>query len=170
MKILLLSDNHGYVGEELGRFAENCEEVWHAGDWLNLDLHHFFESKGKKLRGVTGNIDGTDVKAQYDGICEFELYSKRFLIYHIVGYPGKYANGVQDLISSKKPDVLICGHSHVLRVMRDKPNNLLYLNPGACGTHGFHKIRTALRFTLNEAGISEMEAIEFGPRSPKFEL
>jgi len=34
----LFSDNHGYMGEELFKYARLADEIWHAGDWLNTDL------------------------------------------------------------------------------------------------------------------------------------
>lgn len=168
MRILLISDNHGYCGEEIMRYAADCDEVWHAGDWLSLSVHEALIGLNKPIRGVYGNVDGTEVRVVYPELNVFEIDGKRFMMIHIAGYPGRYAKGIQALINDHKPEVLICGHSHVLRVMRDPANDLLYLNPGACGTHGFHKVRTALRFEVNENGIKGMEVIEFGSRTTPF--
>ena len=88
----------------------------------------------------------------------------KFLITHIAGYPGKYNKNVNRLISIYEPNILVCGHSHILKVMYDKKNKHLHLNPGAAGISGFHNIRTMLRFKLDSDKIKELEIIELGKR------
>ncbi|HEY5916161.1 MAG TPA: metallophosphoesterase family protein, partial [Chryseolinea sp.] len=59
----------------------------------------------------------------------------------------------------------ICGHSHILCIKRDAQlNNMLFVNPGAAGNHGFHKMKTLVRFNINDKKITDMEVIELGKR------
>jgi uncharacterized protein len=65
---------------------------------------------------------------------------------HIGGYPGRYEQGIREEIKANPPKLFIAGHSHILKVMYDKKLDLLHINPGAAGYHGFHKVSTAVRF------------------------
>jgi len=85
-------------------------------------------------------------------------------ITHIGGYPGRYSPRVRDIIQFKPPKLYICGHSHILKIMPDKKHNLLHINPGACGLHGFHQIKTIVRFTIDSGKIGNMEVVELGKR------
>jgi putative phosphoesterase len=162
MKILVISDNHGYVDEEILSHAAWADEVWHAGDWLNTAMHVAITKLGKPIIGVHGNIDGMDVKVEYPDVQLFDREGFRILMIHIGGKPGRYPANVKDIINKTKPDIYVCGHSHMLQVQRDpKYNNLLFLNPGACGVHGFHKVRTAIRFQLEPQKIHSMEVVEW---------
>ncbi|MBO3116295.1 metallophosphoesterase family protein [Winogradskyella sp. DF17] len=162
-KILLLSDTHSYIDDNILKYVKQADEVWHAGDIGDLVV----TDKIKALRplvAVYGNID--DAKAR----TEFPLH-QRFLcenldvwITHIGGYPPKYNTRVREELQKNPPDLFICGHSHILKVMPDKKLNLLHMNPGAAGKHGFHKIRTMLRFTIDNKQIDNLEVIEFNKR------
>jgi len=79
MKILLLSDNHGFVDEGLLKHVDWADEVWHAGDWLNLELHQKTTEKGVVIRGVFGNVDGVDVRQFYPEYLSFEVDGLRVL-------------------------------------------------------------------------------------------
>lgn len=164
-KILLISDNHGYQDAGILKFASQADEVWHAGDWLNTELFLTLESMNIKVRGVWGNADGQDLRRIFTEESFFEWDGLRILIIHIGGYPGRYSQKAKAAIMKYQPNVFICGHSHILRVDRDKYfKNMLCLNPGACGIQGFHKVRTGLRFEINSGKIERLEAIEFGKR------
>lgn len=159
-KILLLSDTHGYIDEAILKHVKLVDEVWHAGDIGDLKVTDSIKVI-KPLKGVYGNID--DAKAR----TEFPLHN-RFLcervdvwITHIGGYPPKYNNRVREILKSNPPDLFITGHSHILKVMPDKKLNLLHMNPGAVGKHGFHKVRTMLRFKIDGKEIKDLEVIEF---------
>lgn len=164
MKIGLLSDTHGYLDEQVFKYFSECDEIWHAGDIGSMDLALKLE-KFKPLRMVWGNIDGTELRAKYREDEIFECEGKKVWITHIGGKPPAYSKGIKPKLKEIKPDIFICGHSHILRVMSDeKMDNLLYINPGAAGVHGFHKIRTLIRFEIKENKISNMQVIELGKR------
>jgi predicted phosphodiesterase len=88
----------------------------------------------------------------------------RVFITHIGGYPGRYTHRVRKLLDETKPGLYICGHSHILKVMMDKKRHCLHMNPGACGKHGFHHMRTLLRFDVEKGRIENLEVIELGLR------
>jgi len=84
---------------------------------------------------------------------------------HIGGYPGRYKPRVRDILYANPPKLYICGHSHILKVMPDrKLGNMLHINPGAAGNHGFHQVKTMVRFTLEAGRIKDLEVIETGRR------
>ena len=142
-----------------------CDEVWHAGDIGSLDVIDQLRSAHKTTRLVWGNIDDYLVCADTDEILVFEVEQRKVLMFHIAGYPGRYNANARALIAEHKPDILVCGHSHILKVMYDKKNEHLHINPGACGRRGLHKVRTLLRFTIDEDDIRDMEVVELGSRS-----
>lgn len=164
MKIGLISDTHGYLEESICTHFSTCDEVWHLGDVgspLLLDkLQETF-----KLRTVFGNIDGYNIRIRTEEALVFTLEDKRFLLIHIAGKPPHYTKQVRSLIEAHHPDVLICGHSHILKIAHDTQNKLLFVNPGAAGKHGFHKKKTLIRFEIEHGRIFNMEVIELGNRS-----
>ncbi len=162
-KILLLSDTHGYLDQKIIKYIEGVDEIWHAGDIGNTEVGDNI-LKLKLLKAVYGNIDGHVLRSQFPENQIFTCEGIKVLITHIGGYPGKYNARVKQLILKEKPQLYICGHSHILKVMQDRKNNLLHMNPGACGIQGFHKTRTLLRFELNQGKIKNLEAIELGIR------
>ncbi len=163
-KILLLSDTHNYIDDQILKFVKQADEVWHAGDIGSLEVTDALKNI-KPLRGVYGNIDGKEIRSEFPLDLIFEIEKKKVWITHIGGYPNRYYPRVKEKISEINPDIFICGHSHILKVMYDKKNDLLHLNPGAAGKHGFHKVRTMLRFTIDDGNIKGMEVIELAKRS-----
>lgn len=163
-KILLISDTHGNLDTKVFKYIESVDEVWHAGDIGTLEVCRQIE-KLKPLRAVHGNIDGTEINKEYPEDQIFLCEHVKVLITHIGGYPGKYSPRARKLIEQEKPKLFICGHSHILKVMYDKSNDLLHLNPGAAGVHGFHNVKTLLRFVVEGSEIKDMEVIELGKRA-----
>ena len=159
MKIGLLSDTHSFLDKRIFEYFKDVDEIWHAGDIGNIAV---IESliKFKPLRAVYGNIDNIEMRELYPENLIWECEGIKFLMTHIGGTPHKYPSRVKNLFLEFKPTIFICGHSHILRVINDKTNDLLYLNPGACGNEGFHKVKTIMRFTVSEGKISELEVIE----------
>ncbi len=162
-KILLLSDTHGHLDPKVHKYINGVDEVWHAGDIGTTAVADGI-SKIKPLRGVYGNIDGHELRSQFPENQIFSCQGVKVLMTHIGGYPGRYNPRVKKLIQEEKPQLYVCGHSHILKVIPDRKNNLLHMNPGACGIQGFHKVRTLLRFELNQGKIENLEAIELGQR------
>lgn len=162
-RIALLSDTHGYVDPKLAKYLESCDEIWHAGDIGTVEVTDAL-AKLKPLRAVYGNIDGDKLRLIHPENQVFELEGVKVLMTHIGGYPGRYNARVRALIEHERPKLYICGHSHILRVMFDKKYNCLHMNPGACGIHGFHHVKTFLRFTLDAGNIKDLEVIELGKR------
>ena len=163
-KILLLSDTHSYIDAQILKFVKQADEVWHAGDIGNLEVTDTIKQL-KPLRAVYGNIDDKDARAEFPLDARFSIEGVSVWITHIGGYPNKYNQRVRDELQQHPPKLFICGHSHILKVQFDKKLNLLHINPGAAGKHGFHKVRTMVRFELNNTEIKNMEVIELATRS-----
>lgn len=158
-KIGLMSDTHSYLHPQVFKYFEKVDEIWHAGDIGTTALADELEAF-KPFRAVYGNIDGRDIQLRYPENLFFEVEGVKVFITHIGGYPGKYAPGVKELLLKNSPKLFICGHSHILKVMSDPALKLLHMNPGACGQQGWHKVKTLLRFDVNEGNISNLEVIE----------
>ncbi len=165
-KILLLSDTHGHLDDAIIKYAELADEVWHAGD-IGTNTTLLPISAIKPLRAVYGNIDEVQIRQDFPENLIFEIEKVKVLMTHIAGYPGRFSTRAKALIREHQPKLFICGHSHILKVMFDKENQLLFMNPGACGNHGFHSVKTLLRFEINETEIQNLEVIELGKRSNK---
>lgn len=163
-RIGLLSDTHSYLDDKLFSLFEECDEIWHAGDIGSIDIIDQLE-KFRPLRAVYGNIDGQEIRIRTHSILNFKLEDVHVIIHHYGGYPGHYDPRIRPTLQMEIPKLFICGHSHIVRVMRDPGlDGMLVVNPGAAGMHGFHKIRTAARFTLKEGKVSDFELIELGKR------
>jgi putative phosphoesterase len=162
-RIGLLSDTHGYIDPKLYDFFEECDEIWHAGDIGNIAVADEL-AKFRKLVAVHGNIDGQDVRIVYPQHQRFFCEGVDVWITHIGGYPGRYERHVIPEIYNNPPNLFISGHSHILKVVNDSKTGLLHMNPGAAGRNGFHKVRTAIRFTINGSKIEDLDVIELGKR------
>ena len=166
MRIGIISDTHGYLDPGLLTQLKICDEIWHGGDiGPGAVMEELISSHpGKTLRAVFGNIDGDDVQSQVPEDLTFEIEGVRVLITHIAGRPPRYNTRVRSLIESFKPMVLVCGHSHILKIMHDREHNLTYINPGACGNQGFHKFKTAVRLEILGGSVRNAEVINLGRR------
>ena len=162
-KILLLSDTHSYIDDQILKFAKQADEVWHAGDIGDLKVTDTLK-KHKPLRAVYGNIDDKEARSEFKLDNKFVLEGVTVWITHIGGYPNAYKPRIKEVLKKQSPKIFISGHSHILKVQYDEKFKLLHLNPGAAGKHGFHKVRTMLRFELNKGEITNMEVIELGSR------
>ncbi|MDR1860459.1 MAG: metallophosphatase family protein [Bacteroidales bacterium] len=160
IKIGVISDTHGQFSVRTQRFLEPVDELWHAGDIGSLELANMLE-QFKPLRAVCGNIDGQPLQWMYSSMLRFRCEEADILMIHIGGYPEHYMPDVRRELRRQPPTVLVCGHSHILRVMFDPQYRCLYINPGAAGNQGFHKVCTAVRFNIDGAAITNMEVHEF---------
>jgi len=159
-KVLLLSDTHSYIDDTILKHVSNADEVWHAGDIGDLNVTDQIK-KIKPLRGVYGNIDNAEARSEFPLDLKFNCEGVSVWITHIGGYPGRYNQRIRENIREHPPRLFICGHSHILKVMNDKKLKLIHMNPGAIGKHGFHKVRTMLRFVIDGTQIKDLEVIEY---------
>ena len=163
IRIGLLSDTHGWLDPRLPEYFASCDEVWHAGD-LGPDVAGLLAGLGT-FRAVHGNIDDARMRAGYPADLVFTTEGLRVVMTHIGGYPGAYSPHGRRLIETHRPGLFVCGHSHICKVIPDPAFGLLHINPGAAGRHGFHQVRTAVRFNIRQGKPADLEVIELGPRS-----
>ncbi len=162
-KVLLLSDTHSHMDDTILKYAAMADEIWHAGDIGDLKVTDALQ-KLKPLKGVYGNIDNHKIQLEFPLNNRFMCEGVDVWITHIGGYPPKYNGKVREELQQNPPKLFICGHSHILKVQWDKKLDLLHMNPGACGKHGFHQVRTMLRFVIDGAEIRDLEIVELGKR------
>ena len=160
MYIGLISDTHGVFDGQFREFLAPVDQIWHAGDFGGgLELAEEI-ARFKPLLGVAGNCDNHDLRFTHPRHRFFECEGKKILMTHIGGYPGRYDKRAMELIMKYRPDIFVCGHSHILKVVRDTKRNMMVINPGAAGIQGFHIVRTALRFHIDDGIIHDMEVFE----------
>jgi len=163
MRIGLLSDTHGYLDAKVFTYFAEVDEIWHAGDIGPITLTDKL-AKFKPLRAVYGNIDDATARRQFAEDVLFEVAGLKVYMTHIGGYPGRYPTRIRSQLQLHKPGLFICGHSHILKVMPDPQHQLLHINPGAAGNHGFHLVKTLVRFSITAGKIHDLQVIELGPR------
>jgi len=159
-KILLISDTHGYIDEKIIKYASQVDEIWHAGDIGDISVSDKLK-KIKPLRGVYGNIDDQKIRTEFPLHNRFMCEKVDVWITHIGGYPKRYNPKILEELKSNPPDLFICGHSHILKVINDKKLGLLHINPGAIGKYGLHSVRTMVQFEINGKKIENLSIIEF---------
>lgn len=163
-KIGLISDTHGFLDESVFTHFKDCDEIWHAGDIGSLEIIEKLEAF-KPTRLVFGNIDEKEIQWKVPENQNFTIEGLEVWMTHIGGSPPNYNPAVKKQLKIKTPDIFVCGHSHILKAMRDaKQNNMIFLNPGAAGKQGWHKMKTLLRFTLDAGKMSNLEVVELGLR------
>jgi putative phosphoesterase len=158
-RVGILSDTHGYFNPALFTFFEQCDELWHAGDWGDMAAVEIVK-KFKPLRSVFGNIDGREIRQEFNEVAVFTIEELKVAMIHIGGYPGNYSPHFREIAKKEKPDIMVCGHSHILKVMRDEKYNLMHFNPGAAGNKGFHSVCTALRLQIEGKRMFGLEVWE----------
>ena len=161
-RIGLISDTHGFLDEAIFKHFENCDEVWHAGDWGGLVVGGLRTLRG--LKGVYGNIDEQKIRSEFPEQLVFMCEEVKVMMRHIGGSPPTYNPATRKELAIHKPQLLICGHSHILKVMYDDAIQCLYINPGAAGRQGWQKVRTIIRFVIDGKDIKDCEVIELGKR------
>ncbi len=161
MKIGLLSDTHSYLDPTIFDHFKECDEIWHAGDIGDAAVIKALE-KFKPIRAVFGNIDDKDIQIRFPEDLWFNCEGMKIWMTHIGGAPPNYNPRIKKIFKEERPDAFICGHSHILRVKKD--GDMLFINPGACGNHGFHSMKTIIRMEIANAKIGKMEVIELGKR------
>ena len=163
-KIGLVSDTHGFLDPAVADHFSACDEIWHAGDFGDLEIVRRLEFPGKHLRGVYGNIDGQEIRSLFPGQIIFTCENVKVMMRHIGGAPPRYNPETRKELLLHKPRLFISGHSHILKVMYDEQLQCLHMNPGAAGHQGWHKIRTLIRFSIAGEEMKDCEVIELGGR------
>jgi putative phosphoesterase len=162
-RIGLISDTHSFLDENVFKHFENCDEIWHAGDFGTIEIAKRLKEK-KRLKGVFGNIDGQDIRTEFSEQLVFMCEEVKIMIRHIGGYPPKYNPETKKELLFHKPQLFISGHSHILKIMYDDKLQCLYMNPGAAGKQGWQKVRTIIRFAIDGKEIKNCEVIELGKK------
>lgn len=161
-KIGILSDTHSCWDDRFATHFAGCDEIWHAGDVGCLDTLQRLRAVAPVVRAVRGNIDHGPILRECPEILDFQVEGVKVWMTHIGGYPGRYAPGVRRMLIDSRPKIMIAGHSHILKVMYDHELNLLHINPGAAGYHGWQKERTLMRMVIDGEDIRDLEVIELG--------
>jgi putative phosphoesterase len=162
-RIGLLSDTHNFLDPAILRHFETCDEIWHAGDFGSVGIADQIRAH-KPLRGVYGNVDGLDIRTQYPERLSWTCEEVKVLMTHIGGSPPKYSPGIRKELTLQSPQLFICGHSHILKIVYDQSLKCLYMNPGAAGNQGWHKIKTLVRFTVDGKELKDCQVIELGEK------
>ncbi|MGE5106025.1 MAG: metallophosphoesterase family protein [Sphingobacteriales bacterium] len=164
-RIGLISDTHNFLDEAVFKHFENCDEIWHAGDFGTIEIANRLNSaSGLTIKGVYGNIDGQDIRTVYPEQLVFICEGVKVMMRHIGGSPPKYNPETRKELAIHQPQLFISGHSHILKVMYDDKINCLHMNPGAAGKQGWHKLRTIIRFVIDGRNMKDCEVIELGKR------
>ena len=164
-RIGLISDTHGFLDEKVFEHFKDCDEIWHGGDFGNIELADSLAAlSGLNLKGVYGNIDGYDVRSVYPEKLIWKCEDVNVSMIHIGGHPARYAPGIKNELIKNETKLFICGHSHILKVIYDDKINCLHINPGAAGNQGWHTMRTVIRFAIDGKEIKNCEVIELGKR------
>jgi len=160
-RIGLISDTHGFLDENVFKHFEQCNEIWHCGDFGNAAIADQLQAF-KPLRGVYGNIDGMDIRSRFGEVLTFHVEQVKVMMKHIGGYPPKYNPETKKRVIAEKPQLFISGHSHILKIMYDDALQCLHMNPGAAGKQGWQKVRTLIRFVIDGTEFKNCEVIELG--------
>ena len=169
-RIGLISDTHGWLDDNVFKYFENCDEIWHAGDFGKIEIADKLSGLLKAnydriiLRGVYGNIDGYDVRSVYPQKLVWSCEGVKVFLTHIGGHPQRYAPAIKNELVDNGAKLFICGHSHILKIIYDDKIGCLHMNPGSAGKVGWQKIRTIIRFTIDGNNIKDCEVIELGKR------
>ena len=158
-RIGLISDTHNFLDETVFEHFKECDEIWHAGDFGTVSVANKL-SAVKPLRGVYGNIDGYDVKSMFPEQLVFKCEEVKVMIRHIGGYPPRYNAETKKELLIHQPQLFVAGHSHILKIIYDDKLQCLHMNPGAAGRHGWQKVRTLIRFTIDGREMKDCEVIE----------
>lgn len=159
-KIILLSDTHNSLDKRFTKHFQNADEIWHAGDIGDIKIIDQLRLYAK-VRAVWGNIDNHIIRSEFKENLYFKCEGMKVMMSHIGGYPGRYSKKIFPIIEQANPDIFISGHSHILKVIYDKKNNLLHMNPGAVGDYGIHKVKTILSFIIEDEKVKNLNIIEF---------
>ena len=161
-RIGILSDTHSCWDDRFALHFADCHEIWHAGDIGDIDTLRRLQGIGPTVRAVHGNIDAAPLRRLCPEVLTFDIEGVKVFMTHIGVYHGRYATGLSRMIIEASPQLMVCGHSHILKVMYDHSLNTLHINPGAAGVYGWQAVRTLVKLTLDSGTIKDLEVIELG--------
>jgi putative phosphoesterase len=116
MQIAVIADTHGSLPEKILPELRKADEIWHLGDFCNLQTLGDCLALGRPFYGVLGNNDyGLDLP-------ESLRVQRCGLVFHLVHIPPRLMPPC---------DFLLHGHTHVPR--DEKINGCRVLNPGTIG-------------------------------------
>jgi uncharacterized protein len=162
-RIGIISDTHGFLDENVFTHFAKCDEIWHGGDFGNIQLAEKLSSF-KTLKGVYGNIDAADIRLEFPEQLVWHCEEVKIMMRHIGGSPPRYNPETKKQLVMHQPQLFIAGHSHILKVIYDEKINCLHINPGAAGKTGWHKMRTIIRLAIDGKEMKDCEVIELGSR------
>lgn len=155
----ILSDTHGYFHPALPDDLAGVDLILHAGDIGDLSILDGLEAVAP-VKAVWGNVDDVSIRRRIPEQQRFTVEGLDVWMVHIAGRPGRWQEGAGKKLRADPPDVLVCGHSHILRVERvEALDDMLYVNPGAAGKQGLHREKTCLRLTIEEGRPTEMQVV-----------
>ncbi|MDE6019274.1 MAG: metallophosphatase family protein [Muribaculaceae bacterium] len=160
-RIGILSDTHGCWDDRYSLHFSDCDEVWHAGDIGDYTIIERLQDIVPVVRAVSGNIDHGMVRRKCKELEFFQVEGINVLLTHIGGYPGKWSKGMKNILKDNHINLMVDGHSHILKVIYDKELELLHINPGAAGMYGWHSVRTLVKLTIDGSEMRDCEVIEF---------
>lgn len=160
-RIGILSDTHGWWDDRYIQYFKDCDEIWHAGDIGNEDLIDRLAAIAP-IRAVYGNIDGGVLRRRFHDVITFTVEGMKVMMTHIGGYPGRYAPGIKAMLLAERPQLFVCGHSHILKIINDKWLNILHINPGAAGRQGWQTVRTLVLLTIDNGTPTDCQVVELG--------
>lgn len=156
----IISDTHACWDDRYAVHFAQCDEIWHAGDIGNEEVLDRLERVAPVVRAVWGNIDGAALRRRLKPMEIFTTEGVKVVLTHIAGYPGRYAPGIKSRLDLSQPQLLVCGHSHILKIIPDRARSLLTINPGAAGRQGWQRVRTLVKLTLDAGAIVSCQVIE----------
>lgn len=159
MLLGILSDTHNHFHPQLEEDLADVDLILHAGDIGDPSVIDGLE-RIAPVEAVWGNIDGSPMRRRYPEHWRAELEGVDLWMTHIAGRPGRWQQGMGRKLKEDTPDILICGHSHILRIERvQELGGMLFLNPGAAGRHGFHQKATCVRLHLEDGSARQAEVV-----------
>jgi len=163
----ILSDTHSCWDDRYAAHFADCDEIWHAGDIGDITILERLRQVAPVVRAVSGNIDHGDVRRECPEVVEADVDGVKMWMTHIGGYPGHYSRGVANAIAGRGVKLMISGHSHILKVMYDSKLDLLHINPGAAGWHGWQTVRTLVKLTIDNGAPASLDVIELSQHATK---